>query len=230
MKELLVLIPAYNEEESIKKTVNQLKSTYNDIDYIIVNDGSFDGTLNICKDNDFNYMNFPINLGLDCCVMAGMKYAYRNGYAYIMQYDADGQHLPEYIKTLYEKIKEGKDIVIGSRYYSGEKNSFSFRRIGGVLLSAAIKLTTGKKITDPTSGMRIYNRRCMEKFIKEINCGPEPDTISYLIKNGYSVDEVYVEMKERETGTSYLTLSKSIFYMVKMLISILLIQNFREKR
>ncbi len=226
--EVLILIPAYNESESIEVVVNNLVNNYSQYDYIIVNDGSSDDTLKICKKNSYNVIDFPINLGLECGVVAGMKYAYRKGYKYIIQFDADGQHLPEYIAPMYEKIEEGYDIVIGSRFVT-EKKPFTARMLGSRLISGAIKLTTGKRIKDPTSGMRMYNRRCMEAFSKEINYGPEPDTISYLMKNGYKVEEVQAEMQERMAGSSYLTFAKSISYMMKMLTSIVVIQNFRKK-
>ncbi len=228
MKEVLILIPAYNEEANIKKVVEKLINDYSEYDYMIVNDGSADSTLKICRDNGYNVIDFPINLGLECGVVAGMKYAYRRGYKYIIQFDADGQHLPEYIAPMYEKIEEGYDVVIGSRFVT-KKKPLSARMIGSRLISGAIKLTAGKRIKDPTSGMRMYNRRCMEAFSKEINYGPEPDTISYLMKNGYKVEEVQAEMQERMAGSSYLTLTRSIAYMTKMLISILIIQNFRKK-
>ena len=228
MKEVLILIPAYNESESIEKVVDNLIANYSQFDYLIVNDGSSDSTPSICRKRGYNYIDFPINLGLECGVVAGMKYAYRKGYKYIIQFDADGQHLPEYIEALYNKIKEGYDVVIGSRF-ADEKKPFTGRMIGSRLISAAIRLTTGKKIKDPTSGMRMYNRKCMKVYSKEINYGPEPDTISYLIKNGYNVTEVQVQMQERMAGSSYLTITKSMAYMLKMLMSIVFIQNFRKK-
>ncbi len=226
--EVLVLIPAFNESDSITSVVDNLIKNYPQYDYVIVNDGSSDDTLKVCRDNSYNVIDFPINLGLECGVVAGMKYAHRMGYEYIIQFDADGQHLPEYIEPMYNKIKEGCDVVIGSRFVT-EKKPFTSRMMGSRLISTAIKLTTGKRIKDPTSGMRMYNRRCMEAFSKEINYGPEPDTISYLMKNGYKVEEVQAEMQERMAGSSYLTFAKSINYMVKMLTSILIIQNFRKK-
>ncbi len=228
MKDVLILIPAYNESGSIESVIDNISNKYPQYDYIIVNDGSSDNTLNICKNNNYSYIDFPINLGLECGVVAGMKYAHRMGYKYIIQFDADGQHLPEYIEPMYNKIEEGYDIVIGSRFVT-KKKPFSARMMGSRLISGAIKLTTGKRIKDPTSGMRMYNRRCMEAFSKEINYGPEPDTISYLMKNGYKVEEVQAEMQERMAGSSYLTFTRSIAYMTKMLTSILIIQNFRKK-
>ena len=228
MNDLLILIPAYNESESIEKVVNNLIENYSQYDYIIINDGSSDSTPAICKKNGYNYIDFPVNLGLECGVVAGMKYAYRMGYKYILQFDADGQHLPEYIDKMYQEMEKGYDIVIGSRFAT-EKKPFTGRMIGSRLIAGAIRLTTGKKIKDPTSGMRMYNRKCMRAFSKEINYGPEPDTISYLMKNGYKVSEIQVQMQERMAGSSYLTFAKSMSYMIKMLISIVIIQNFRKK-
>ncbi len=228
MKKVLVLIPAYNEAGSIEKVVDDLTENHPEYDYLIINDGSKDDTLAVCKRRGYHVMDFPVNLGLECGFVAGMKYAKRSGYDYLIQFDADGQHVADYIDDIYDRIEEGYDIVIGSRF-ENEKKPFSMRMLGSTLISFAIRLTTGCRIKDPTSGMRMYNRRCMQVFSKEINYGPEPDTISYLLKNGFKVSEVQVEMRERETGSSYLTISKSIAYMFKMLISILFIQNFRRK-
>ncbi len=228
MKKLLILIPAYNEAENIERVVNNLTENYSQYDYVVVNDGSKDKTYDICKKCGFNVIDLPINLGLAGGFQAGVKYAYRRGYDYVMQFDADGQHLPEYIESMLDKMKEGYDIVIGSRFVS-EKKSFSARMMGSRLISLAILLTTGKKIKDPTSGMRMYDRKCMKEFAQEVNYGPEPDTVSYLIKNGANVAEVQVKMEERIAGTSYLNFARSISYMVRMLMSILFIQNFRKR-
>lgn len=157
-----------------------------------------------------------------------MKYAYYNNYDYAIQFDADGQHRPEYIEKMYKEILKGYDIVIGSRFVT-EKKPFTARMIGNRLISWGIKVTTGKRITDPTSGMRLFGRSVLKEFANNINYGPEPDTISFLIKKGCKVSEVQVSMNERETGESYLNVTKSIIYMLRMMISILIMQNFRER-
>lgn len=105
----------------------------------------------------------------------------------------------------------------------------SLRMLGNSLISFVIKLTTGKRITDPTSGMRVFNEELIKLFAQNINYTPEPDTISHLIRQGYRVEEVQVEMMDRQAGQSYLTLSRSVKYMFHMIVSILLIQNFRKK-
>lgn len=228
MNRLLIVIPAYNEEESIEEVVNNIKENYSQFDYVIVNDGSKDSTYSVCEKNKYNIIDLPINLGLAGGFQAGAKYAYLKGYDCFIQFDADGQHLPEYIDKMLKKLDEGYDIVIGSRFVD-EKKPISARMLGSRLISTAIKLTTGVKIYDPTSGMRLYSRKCIKEFAQEINYGPEPDTISYLIKNGAKVAEVQVEMKERVAGTSYLNFARSISYMFRMLMSILFVQNFRKR-
>lgn len=228
MNKLLILIPAYNEDQNIEKVVDDLIENYPQYDYVIVNDGSKDHTYDICEKKNYNVIDLPINLGLAGGFQAGVKYAYRKGYEYVIQFDADGQHQPEYIESMLEKIQEGYDIVIGSRF-ADKKRPINARMIGSRLISLAIFLTTGKKIKDPTSGMRMYDRKCMKEFAQEVNYGPEPDTVSYLLKNGAKIAEVQVEMEERVAGTSYLNFARSAIYMVRMLMSILIIQTFRKR-
>ncbi len=225
---VLVIIPAYNEEKSIKRVVDNLIQNYPEYDYVVVNDGSRDHTVDICKEEGYRYLNLPVNLGLAGAFQTGMKYAYQMGYDYAIQFDADGQHRPEYIAPILSKMEEGYDIVIGSRFVE-EKKPASLRMLGSAMISAAIRLTTGKKVKDPTSGMRMFNRKLIEEFALNINYGPEPDTVSYLIKNGAKVAEVQAHMDERLEGQSYLTLPRSAKYMLRMITSILLIQNFRKR-
>lgn len=225
---LLLIIPAYNEEECIENVINNIIENYSQFDYVIVNDGSKDRTSDICHKNGYNIIDLPVNLGLAGAFQTGMKYAYYNNYDYAIQFDADGQHRPEYIEKMHREILNGYDIVIGSRFVT-EKKPFTARMIGNRLISWGIKVTTGKRITDPTSGMRLFGRSVLKEFANNINYGPEPDTISFLIKKGCKVSEIQVSMNERETGESYLNVTKSIIYMLRMMISILIMQNFRER-
>ena len=156
-----------------------------------------------------------------------MKYAYQKGYAYAIQFDGDGQHRPEYIADMKKKMDEGYDIVIGSRFVR-EKKDWSMRMIGSRLIAAAIFLTTGARITDPTSGMRLFSRKMIEEFALNLNYGPEPDTVSFLIRQGAKVAEVQVTIDERTAGESYLKPFTAMHYMLRMLLSILIIQNFRK--
>lgn len=229
MNEVLVIIPAYNEQDNIKRVVDNLIESYPQYDYVVVNDGSRDHTRRICRENGYRLLDLPVNLGLAGGFQAGMKYAYRAGYKYAIQFDADGQHRPEYIEPIKKKMEEGYNIVIGSRFVD-KKKPFSMRMLGSRLISGAIKITTGKRIKDPTSGMRMFDRKIIKECAVNINYGPEPDTVSFLMKNGATVAEVQAEMDERIAGQSYLTAFKSISYMVRMLTSILVIQNFRKRR
>lgn len=136
--------------------------------------------------------------------------------------------MPEYISDLEKSINDGNELAIGSRFVT-EKRPNSLRMLGNILISGAIKLTTGKTINDPTSGMRMFSKKLIKEFAQNINYGPEPDTVSYLLQNGVKVAEVQVKMEERQAGESYLTLSRSIKYMTHMFLSILIIQNFRKR-
>lgn len=226
--ELLIVIPAYNEEENIENVVTFIKEKYSQYDYIVVNDGSKDHTADICRKNNYELLNLPVNLGLAGAFQAGLKYAYTKGYSYAIQFDADGQHRPEFIEPMLKRIKEGYDIVIGSRFVD-ERKGKSLRMVGSKMITVAIKLTTGKRVADPTSGMRMFSKNMIREFAQNLNYGPEPDTVSYLLKNGAKISEVKVQMDERQAGESYLNLTNSCKYMIKMLISILFVQNFRKR-
>ena len=226
-KRLLVIIPAYNEEESISSTVDELTSTLPGVDYVVVNDGSKDGTERICLEHGYNYVSLPVNSGLTVGFQTGMKYALRNGYDCALQFDADGQHRPEYISKMLDlAVAEDVDIVIGSRFVNKCKE-VSARMLGSRIITVAIKLTTGKRVADPTSGMRMFNRKMIERFANDDSLNPEPESISYLMKKGAKVREVQVEMRERQAGESYLNIPKSIAYMARACISILFVQWFR---
>ena len=226
----LVVIPAYNERENIKRVVDNLTGNYPQFDYIIVNDGSKDQTSAICHRNGYNIIDLPVNLGLRGAFQTGLKYAHKHGYEKAVQFDADGQHLPQFIQPMADCMDEtGADIVIGSRFVT-EKKPKSLRMIGSRVISLAVFLTTGKKLTDPTSGMRMFNAKMIAEFARDANYAPEPDTISYLMKNGAAVNEVQVQMRERIAGESYLNPVNRVKYMVKMGISIVLIQWLRRRK
>lgn len=225
---VLIIIPAYNEELNIEKTVNDVKNN-TEYDYVVVNDCSKDNTKKVCEKNEFNMISLPVNYGLTSGIQIGMKYAYENDYDIAIQFDGDGQHQAKYLKHLVKKIeKENCDIAIGSRFEK-EKKPHSMRMLGSNIIQFAIKLVTGKRITDPTSGMRAYNKKAIKEFITNTSLTPEPDTIVYMIKKGLNVQEVQVEMKEREFGESYLNTFKSIEYMLSMMFSIVFIRAFTKK-
>lgn len=225
--DVLVIIPAYNEEGNIERVVKNLIDNYPEYDYVVINDGSKDNTSKICHKNQFNVVDLPVNLGLAGAFQTGMIYAYNNNYKYAIQFDADGQHKPEYIKSMKMKMQEGYDIVIASRFVT-EKKPRSARMLGSNMIAAAIRCTTGAKIKDPTSGMRMFSTKLIKELALNINFGPEPDTVSYLIRQGARVAEVQAVMDERIEGESYLNFANSMKYMIRMMISIIVIQNFRK--
>lgn len=228
MSKLLIVIPAYNEEASIERVVDDIIANYAQYDYVIINDGSRDKTASICRQRGYHLIDLPVNLGLAGAFQTGLRYAAEHDYDYAIQLDADGQHLPEFIAPMLELAEAGADIVIGSRFVTVKKPK-TLRMAGSYIISWAIRLTTGRAICDPTSGMRLFSRAMIQEFAQNLNYGPEPDTISYLIKNGAVVRELQVNMENRIAGQSYLNFARSIEYMVKMGISILLIQWFRTR-
>lgn len=224
---VLIFIPAYNEEASIKNVVLDIQKNCPQADYVVINDGSSDGTQRVCEENGFPCITHPVNLGLDGVFQTGVRYAKRHNYDICMPFDGDGQHNAVYINKMLEKMQEGNyDFVIGSRFLENKKPN-TLRMAGSRLLSACFKATTGKIFTDPTSGMRMCNKRTINVLCKDFNLGPEPDTWAYLVRNGAKFCEVQVKMNERETGTSYFTLGRSMIFMARMCISILFIQWFR---
>lgn len=225
---VLVIIPAYNEESNIEKVVKDIQTNAIDVDYVVVNDGSKDHTLDVLRRNHFNYIDSICNLGLFGAVQTGFRYAFNNDYDCAIQFDGDGQHSAKYIHLLIDEIAKGNDIVIGSRFVE-EKKPISARMLGSRLISASIKIVTGKAVKDPTSGFRAYNRSCIKEYALDMNNPPEPDTLVYMLKKGKKIKEIQVHMKDRESGESYLNLTNTIKYMSRMIVSIFLIQPFRKK-
>ena len=229
MNQVILVIPAFNEEKNIQAVVENLIRNYPELDYVVINDGSTDSTEEILRKNGYNHICLPVNLGLADCFQTGMKYAYEKGYSCAVQFDGDGQHRPEFVAGMKAKLDEGYSIVIGSRFVEGKKD-FSPRMLGSRLIGLAVWLTTGVRVADPTSGMRMFDREMMQKFAYHLNYGPEPDTVSFLIKQGARVAEVPVVIDERQGGESYLKPMVAAKYMLRMLTSILVIQNFRTRR
>ena len=227
---LLIVIPAYNEAESITAVVEELKEVVPQYDYIIVNDGSRDRTPAICREKGYNMLDLPANLGLTGAFQTGVRYAFEKGYDAVIQIDGDGQHDPKYIPDMVRKMEEnGADLVIASRFVN-EKRRLTMRTFGNAILDAAIRITTGKKITDSTSGMRMYGKRLLGIMAFDLNSTPEPDTVAYLLLCGAKVEECQVTMRERTAGESYLTAWRSMSYMTHMSLSICLIQRLRKRR
>ena len=219
----LIIIPAYNEEENILKTVNNLKK-YQSYDFVVINDGSADDTEKILTENGITHVKLVKNLGIGGAMQTGYKYAYDNGYDIAVQIDADGQHNPEYLDEMIDTlIKTDSDMVIGSRFIKKEGfQSSAARRMGKSILTGIIKLFTGKKITDPTSGFRACSKNTIKLFASEYPVDyPEPETVVQILSLKGKVMEIPVIMNERDGGVSSITPIKSMYYMIKVSISIM---------
>ncbi len=221
----LVIIPAYNEQGGIEKTVQDVLKYAPDFDYVIINDCSVDDTLEVCRKNNFHVINLPVNLGIGGSVQTGYVYAWRNGYDIAVQFDGDGQHNAAYLNVLADKlIKENLDMVIGSRYIKKEGfQSSGIRRLGIRYFTALIRLITGKKITDPTSGMRMAGRDVIGIYAKNYPRDyPEPESVVTILKEGKKVEEAPVQMNARTEGISSISPRKSVYYMIKVSLAILI--------
>ena len=227
---LLVVIPAFNEAENIPRVMQELRDAAPDTDYAIINDGSLDNTADLCRENGYHLINLPVNLGLTGAFQTGVRYAAEHGYDGVLQLDADGQHDPRYIADMIRVLSDQQaDLVIASRFVT-EKKPRSLRMLGSNLISHAIRLTTGRRLTDPTSGMRLWGKALLRDMAYDINFRPEPDTVAFLIRSGARVEEIQVTMRERLAGESYLNFGKSIKYMVQMCMNILFIQWVLKRR
>ncbi len=228
----LIIIPAYNESENIKNTVENIKTNAPDFDYVVINDCSTDNTLEILKENNYNYVSLPINLGIGGAVQTGYKYAMEHDYDVAVQVDGDGQHDPVFLNYMADYLKEHElDMVIGSRFIDKEGFQSSFtRRMGIVYFTVLIRILTGKKITDPTSGLRMAGKNVIALFADSYPVDyPEPETAVTAINNGMKIEEIPVIMKERQGGVSSITMKKSVYYMVKVTLAII-IERLRGRR
>ena len=235
---VILIIPAYNEEENILKTVKDIekynKRYHSSYDVIVINDGSVDKTSEICHKNKIPVIDLIHNLGIGGAVQTGYKYAYKNNYDVAVQFDGDGQHNVSYVKKIIEPIINNEsDMVIGSRFI--EKidtfQSTKARRLGINIISKLIKLVTRKKILDTTSGFRAVNKDIIKEFQNSYPVEyPEPLTTTVLLKKNYRVKEVSVEMNEREGGVSSIRKWKTVYYMVNVILSIMIIGLRRYKK
>ena len=228
----LVIIPAYNESESIVNTVRNIQKKAPEFDYIVINDCSKDATLEVLKENNINHLNLPVNLGIGGAVQTGYKYALEKGYDVAVQVDGDGQHDPKYLSNLLKcLIEEKADMVIGSRFIENQGFQSTFmRRIGIVYFTRLIRALTGKTITDPTSGFRMAGRDVIRMFATQYPKDyPEPESIVTLLKNDMKVLEVPVRKKERQGGESSIKMTNSVYYMIKVSLAILVENSKRNK-
>ena len=235
---ILLIVPAYNEEENILKVYKKIKNynANNKIKYdcIVINDGSKDRTEEICIENDIPHVSLVHNLGIGGAVQTGYKYALENGYDIAIQFDGDGQHDINHVSKIINPIEKGSaDMVIGSRfidYKSSEFKSSSFRRLGIKIISFFIKLVTGTRVYDTTSGFRAVNKDLIKFFAASYPVEyPEPVSTARILRKDYVIEEVAVSMNKREAGESSIRAWKNVYYMFNVILSIILVGLEKRK-
>lgn len=225
MSKRLVIIPAYNEEGNIVKTVTDVQKHAPSFDYVIINDCSKDNTLKICQEQGYHVLSLPCNMGIGGGVQTGYLYAARNEYELAVQFDGDGQHNAAFLEAMADKMEEEQlDMLIGSRYIQKEGfQSSGARRLGIKYFTDLIKMVTGSVITDPTSGMRMVNADVIKLFSEDYPKDyPEPESVVTLLKKDKKVKELPVTMNAREEGVSSISPLKAVYYMIKVSIAILI--------
>ena len=221
----LIIIPAFNEEANIEKTVKDIEENAPEFDYIIINDCSTDKTRMICTQNNYNVIHLPINLGIGGAVQTGYIYGYRNGYDLAVQVDGDGQHDPAFLSKMADYMERSQaDMVIGSRFIDKKGfQSSGIRRIGIRYFTILIRLLTGQTITDPTSGLRMVSQSVMKQFAEDYPKDyPEPGSVVTVLRNGKKIIEIPVVMRARNGGNSSISMNKSAYYMIKVTLAMLI--------
>lgn len=221
----LIIIPAYNEAGNIESVIDNLTAEYPQYDYMIVNDGSVDSTKEICRKRRYQVLNLPVNMGIGGAVQTGYRYALENQYDMAVQIDGDGQHDVAFLEGMIGCMENEKaDCVIGSRFVNKEGfQSSGMRRIGIQFLSILGFVLTGVRVRDITSGYRLVNRKFIQIFAQDYPADyPEPEAMVIAAVHGGKIREYPVIMRERENGTSSITLKRSVYYMVKVTLAMLI--------
>ena len=224
-KYLTFVVPCYNSQAYMRKCVDSLLAGGDEVEIIIVNDGSTDRTKQICSERGYAVLHLPINMGIGGAVQTGYRYARDNGYDIAVQIDGDGQHDVGFLENMIRYMEEEEaDCVIGSRFVKKEGfQSSGLRRIGIRFLSIMGWLLTGVRLKDITSGYRLVNRRFIRIFAEDYPADyPEPEAMVITAVHGGKIREYPVVMREREGGISSITLKKSVYYMVKVTIAMLI--------
>lgn len=223
-KRILVIIPAYNEQHSLPTVISKIRQ-FSGIDIVVINDGSGDATSTVARTAGVNVIDLPFNLGIGGAVQTGYLFAYKTGYDVAVQVDADGQHNPDDLLNIIRPVLQGEaDMVVGSRYLTttGYKTPWS-RKMGMVVLSTVVSLINRQSLKDTTSGYRAVSRRVIEFFADNYPTDyPEVEALVVLKKNGFTIKEIPVTMLAREHGKSSITPLKSVYYMIKVLLAIVM--------
>ena len=223
MNKILIIIPAYNEEECLPGVMQDLRSHAPDADILVVDDGSRDRTAKVARQAGVKVASLPYNLGIGGAMQTGFQYARNNGYEIAIQFDGDGQHMAAEIEILLDPLQKGRaDIVIGSRFLKrGDYRPSFFRRIGISIFSTVLSAIMGMPVTDTTSGFRAVNSRVIEFFARVYpEDYPEVESLVLLHRAGMTIAEVPVRMRDRTGGRSSITPIRSVYYMIKVLLAV----------
>ncbi len=226
MTKVLIIVPAFNEEGNVGQAIDQIRRSSVACDVLVIDDGSTDQTALEASRHGAVVIRLPFNLGIGGAVQTGFQYAYAEGYDIAVQIDGDGQHDPSYLDMLIAPIlSQEADLVVGSRFLAdsgGFKSTFS-RRVGIRFFVGLINLLTRMKITDPTSGFRAHNKKLIAAFASDYpHDFPEPEALVVARRANASVQEIPVVMRARRGGSSSIGSIKSIYYMLKVTVAILL--------
>jgi glycosyltransferase involved in cell wall biosynthesis len=221
---LLAVLPAYNEAATVAAVVRQLREHAPEFDVVVIDDGSTDATAQIAESEGGRVMRLPFNLGIGGAVQAGFVYAMEENYDFMAQVDADGQHDPKELSKLLHAMRQRPDVdmVCGSRFLIDMKYPAPLSRRTGIHIFAfLLSRVIGERVSDPTSGFRLYNRRAIELFARDYpHDYPEVEAVLMLHTHRLRLHEVPVRMFERGGGRSSIRSGKSAYYMIKVLLAL----------
>ncbi len=224
MSKILVIVPAFNEEESIERVLDRIQQFSMTLDVLVVNDGSQDRTVEIANRKNVLSVTLPYNLGIGAAMQTGYLYAWAHGFEYAIQVDSDGQHPVEAVPEMIQAILQDKvNMVIGSRFLKKTDYQSSFWRSFGIRIFRWLtRLISSKVITDPTSGFRIIDKALIAEFAQYYpEDYPEVEAIILACKKGYQIKEISVNMQERQGGNSSIRLFHAVYYMVKVILAMI---------
>jgi glycosyltransferase involved in cell wall biosynthesis len=226
MRRNLAIVPAFNEADSVAPTVDSIHQCASSFDVLVIDDGSTDATAERATQAGAAVLRMPFNLGIGGAMQAGYMYALERGYRIAVQVDGDGQHDPRHIDDLLEQLRIDPDLnmVTGSRFLDASGDGFRSsapRRAGIRIFSSIVSLITGQRVTDPTSGFRMTNRRGIELFARDYpHDYPEVEAILLMHAHRLRSCEIAVRMRPRMTGESAISSTQSVYYMVKVLLAV----------
>ena len=220
----LAVVPAYNEAATVARVVRSLRESAPDVDELVVADGSTDATADEARAAGARVVTLPFNLGIGGAVQAGFRFALENGYQYMVQVDGDGQHDPAEIRKLVDRMERDPalDVAVGSRFLEDLEYAGAISRRAGIHVFAfLLSRFVDQKITDPTSGFRLYNRRAIGLFARDYpHDYPEVEAVLVLHHHRLRMCEVPVRMFQRGGGKSSINSGKSVYYMIKVLLAL----------